>query len=558
MEQNKEVLANVVQTIETLFDNHLFSVPNYQRGYSWDAGNISTLLKDLMNNNSYYLGNVLLNKNEDGTYEIIDGQQRITTLYLILLAIYHLDESKVLKRSLIKKDEQPIIKIESRTDDASSQFFVYLINKSELPDSLTKTNESVGFEIIKKQIASNNYDLSTLYQQVTTSKVLVIDSTELPVSPYQLFLNLNTKGKKLDSIDILKCHAFNIVCTDKNFKALKNNWYELFNKTDEKFSEDYLVTYANLQKPDNKKRRTVKESLEYLESSLKTVPETKRFFKDFGSTSGLFYITYKAVYSKEAESAYVRRFNESQTNVQQLFNYLRFIKKIGFKQANILFLALLDYYAVSSTAQNKRKKHIRDNFGKIANFIQLIFMYSSMQQLKKLSPSGYGNKFVQYANELMKDNGNIPGKLSEVLTDLKINKIDESDIVFFGDKDFTQDNKQNMAIAVALISYLDNDTSVQYSGEHCIPDSTNNDEAKLFGNIIPVADDCFCNKDVSTKIKEYRKKIHSEKHIKIFLENDIDDQGNFNSKKRTDRYKRLFIQKFNSLCEDLIIPKEGE
>lgn len=68
-------------------EHRLFSIPVYQRLYAWEDKQINDLLFDLKNNegtNAYYLGNITMDYNKESCrYELIDGQQRITTLFLL-------------------------------------------------------------------------------------------------------------------------------------------------------------------------------------------------------------------------------------------------------------------------------------------------------------------------------------------------------------------------------------------------------------------------------------------------------------------------------------------
>ena len=67
--------------------NHHFFVPNYQRGYRWGRQNVKQLLDDLRDNgsNTYYLQPIVVTKKveTENDYIVIDGQQRLTTLFLI-------------------------------------------------------------------------------------------------------------------------------------------------------------------------------------------------------------------------------------------------------------------------------------------------------------------------------------------------------------------------------------------------------------------------------------------------------------------------------------------
>ncbi|MBR2433388.1 MAG: DUF262 domain-containing protein, partial [Clostridia bacterium] len=92
------------KTVKELFENKKsdFLIPDYQRPYAWSETECLTLWDDIFafafpdndfskfdsNNDEYYLGPIVTFKNEDGKMEIIDGQQRLTTLMLLLRAFY--------------------------------------------------------------------------------------------------------------------------------------------------------------------------------------------------------------------------------------------------------------------------------------------------------------------------------------------------------------------------------------------------------------------------------------------------------------------------------------
>ncbi|MCJ1982336.1 DUF262 domain-containing protein, partial [Lactococcus piscium] len=81
--ENK-TLATVLQ----IGSPNIYSIPIYQRNYSWKEDQIETLFNDIKEEDlGYYVGNLLITA-EDKSMNIIDGQQRITTLLLFLLAIF--------------------------------------------------------------------------------------------------------------------------------------------------------------------------------------------------------------------------------------------------------------------------------------------------------------------------------------------------------------------------------------------------------------------------------------------------------------------------------------
>ena len=77
-----------IMSVSHVFDNINYLVPIYQRNYAWSEIQIVQLIEDIESsidgsNKSYFLGNLIVNQTDNNVYEVIDGQQRLTTLYLI-------------------------------------------------------------------------------------------------------------------------------------------------------------------------------------------------------------------------------------------------------------------------------------------------------------------------------------------------------------------------------------------------------------------------------------------------------------------------------------------
>jgi uncharacterized protein with ParB-like and HNH nuclease domain len=104
MLEGQNIVNNVLElkTVNQLQEFNFF-VPSYQRGYRWTEKEVVELLEDISNFNPRLVGDsdektwyclqpIVLKKTNDGSYEIIDGQQRLTTMYLIL---YYLNQDFV-------------------------------------------------------------------------------------------------------------------------------------------------------------------------------------------------------------------------------------------------------------------------------------------------------------------------------------------------------------------------------------------------------------------------------------------------------------------------------
>ena len=71
---------------KTIFDKDKYVIPLYQRAFAWSDKEIDQLIDDINDfaAEHYYLGSLIVNLNKDGIYEVIDGQQRLTALFLLL------------------------------------------------------------------------------------------------------------------------------------------------------------------------------------------------------------------------------------------------------------------------------------------------------------------------------------------------------------------------------------------------------------------------------------------------------------------------------------------
>ncbi len=84
-QENKQHIKLEMKTVLEVFENN-FSIPSYQRGYRWTKNEVEQLLEDIYTNKdkNYCLQPVVVKKIKDNTFELIDGQQRITTLFILL------------------------------------------------------------------------------------------------------------------------------------------------------------------------------------------------------------------------------------------------------------------------------------------------------------------------------------------------------------------------------------------------------------------------------------------------------------------------------------------
>lgn len=215
----KEILAN---------DNYI--IPRYQRNYAWGKTEISQLIKDIeeffpKENNedkSYYLGSLVCFKRDDGNFELIDGQQRHTTLTLINL---------VLKNWTEKIDNivsVPNLKFDSRK---KIQNYIESLYKTETTSFLKQASElnisGIGsfkdaIEIIQEELREKNIQnfANNFYEKVYLFRVEVPEDTDLN----HYFEIMNNRGEQLEKHEIVKALLMGKINDTKEQEKFSEIW----------------------------------------------------------------------------------------------------------------------------------------------------------------------------------------------------------------------------------------------------------------------------------------------------------------------------------------------
>lgn len=241
---NKQSVSELLKTGRT----KPFIIPEYQRPYAWTSEQVETLFEDIWEfattiggldrNGSYFLGSIVSFENENGEQEIIDGQQRITSLFLLLRAIY----TKLIKgddaqtdaaQNFIRQIEPAIWRTDNRTgkvdynnilltsrvvDNAGNE-----ILRNILKDGIANTNANDNY--------SKNYLLfQKLYDEHCTKSPLKVydfiyallnQAILLPIcadsqdTALTIFSTLNNRGLPLSDADIFKAKIYNNLKDDE-------------------------------------------------------------------------------------------------------------------------------------------------------------------------------------------------------------------------------------------------------------------------------------------------------------------------------------------------------
>lgn len=232
IEVNKQ---SVKQLLETGKDKK-FVIPEYQRPYAWSDEQIQTLFDDLVEyteNNSestYFLGTIVSYENDNHEQEIIDGQQRITSLFLLLRAIYsklssmvETPESKNFKAqiesALWEQDEltaavdyeKTLIISRVMGDEGNEVFSNILINGKAEPEA--KDNYSINYnffvELIEKYATIQPELFYWFIRNILNKAILLPITADSQDTALTIFSTLNDRGLALSDADIFKAKIYN-------------------------------------------------------------------------------------------------------------------------------------------------------------------------------------------------------------------------------------------------------------------------------------------------------------------------------------------------------------
>ena len=244
-----EVIKANPESVSEIFDK-IYLIPEYQRPYSWDEEKCEDLWNDVKGQyeedkeNEYFLGTMVLIK-KDNIFEVIDGQQRLTSLMLLLRALYEHHQFKGIQKKLYIVDsladdiDKSKIKIESKVIEQNKEDLYKII--SEDGASLDSKNIfKLNYECLKEKIREwkKNNDLEKFTRfLLNKDKILPIDcGTE--ENALKIFQTLNNRGTPLNDADIFKSHIYNNLST----KEEKDNFINFWNN-DINSSYDCILGY---------------------------------------------------------------------------------------------------------------------------------------------------------------------------------------------------------------------------------------------------------------------------------------------------------------------------
>jgi len=250
-------IENYRYSVEEAFRECFYVVPDYQREYVWTEKEVQQLLNDINeqidggSDREYFIGTIIVAPTaEKNHYEVIDGQQRLTTFFLLLLALKNLFRGQpqcqtiggLISTSYTASDgnTQTSLKLELRYENAG-ELMAKIVAIDSAPQTTRAGIQAAGitcfgsleniinaYDTLYRYLQSNFNDQNKLrkyWGYVANNVVFIQISTDVS-SALKIFETINERGIGLNPMDLLKNLLFTHVKTQE-FTKLKDEWKKI-------------------------------------------------------------------------------------------------------------------------------------------------------------------------------------------------------------------------------------------------------------------------------------------------------------------------------------------
>lgn len=354
-----------------------FRIPEYQRPYVWDKDQVSELLDDVMTarvanpDSQYFLGSMVLRKKEkeDGAtkyeeFDLLDGQQRLTTLFLITAVVRDLTPAGNISR--LKTCHDTIYQMANTDDNVPERIRIVFdirdqvkdfvneyvkeqggtTKEDELKQKINNSEEDISIRNMSKAIltirdyfAINSID--DFFPYMRSNVLMIYVAAEELEDAFRMFTVLNSRGVKLRNSDILKADNLGKIKDNTKRLELAKKWEE----TETYFAEDFDAFLSHLRTILVKQKAAV-SLLKEFEDNIYNPKSFDRNTKTYTKQTPLLQKgeeTFKFIdkYKKHYEQLFDND-NYGLTSSFELYNYLHLMQK-GF-EADFWIAPLLRFY----------------------------------------------------------------------------------------------------------------------------------------------------------------------------------------------------------------------
>ena len=309
-------ITSELQPLNEIVKEKFFKIPDYQRGYAWEESQWIDLRKDIENlygrSHMHYTGTIVATETKESkdSFEIIDGQQRLTTLIILLKCIYNHDPAKYksifedfIQRGVIGKERLVLI-----PNHETSYLYEELIIKGHKINPEIKSHERIigAKTFFENWLNEENVSLDEILGIVTNKLGFLFFTPNNDKEIGIMFEVINNRGKQLSELEKIKnffIYYSTIHDREKLRQDINNKWEKLqinLSKANVDGNEDennflrycYLVFYSHVKSRSwyvyselKEKYNVQNKDPDYIENSIREIQE----FIDFIEKASLYY-----------------------------------------------------------------------------------------------------------------------------------------------------------------------------------------------------------------------------------------------------------------------------
>ncbi len=499
--------------IRTVLSNGFYLIPRFQRPYSWDAENVQEFWDDIIRDgvDGYFIGSIVLYRMRAGHYGVVDGQQRLTTLTLLLCAIRNRMRANgspdladgiqgMIERPDINNQIQYVLQTETshpyfqsriQSNEPESTPATMLAEEQALQKAFDLLDELVAAAI--KSIEQNPSNTEKKKKMAIKKELvkfrdrllsLVVITITLPNSDdaYLIFETLNTRGKDLRLTDLVKNQMTRLV-KSKNvtLDTMKSKWasmVEITTGSSAPISTDEYLHHFWLSRDEY---LPAKKVFKVLKTKVRSVGEAQSFMDQLVDDAALYRTIFEPSY---------RKWLPEEKSVEEALTALRIF---GVKQPVPCVLSLLREY---HTTKKIKLKHLLRAICAIEKFHFVFTAVTSQRSSGGISQmyAAAGRRLFE-AHDVITANGIIRALVEKL--DEKTPHIGEF-IALFRDITFTDQHTKRKRLVKYTLANFHRRTSPhsatdysQMTIEHLIPQSEIGSDADaevigMLGNLILV------------------------------------------------------------------------
>lgn len=491
-------MENGQKTLNDLFDGKkIFKVPEYQRAYAWGEKQLSDFIDDFKNqklNKDYFFGTILFQETgKRGAYdiiEIVDGQQRITTLIIFLNSLLSkytdcdADTKELYLETYIKY--KSAYKLEVLSED--NEFFTtYILEGNDMPADIISTPSQKKLLFAKQYFDSRiigeftQSQLKELLQKVESTKVLTY-SVQDKAEATLIFETTNDRGKQLTNLEKTKSFMMykTYISSDEPESLLSNiqsrfsEIYKAYSDIDNVIDENSILQYNFIAYEEWKITQQRKEYQIYMEMMKNKVNELIKADK------------------KDKTLKYIDGYTK---NLRETFSVMQNILKSDLEELmDIQVLGnMANFYPLLIKAYRFDGSDKKTSFRRVCRLVE-IFSFRVYSILGGMANKGQSRLYT-LAREF---NGDYEKLCSDLKTAIKDFSSDKDFIEYLGDSDFftyysstiknyffwkyenyLRDSEQPVAAPIPYSIFKTQNKRYKFSIEHILPQNPKEEDLKI-------------------------------------------------------------------------------